>query len=242
MKTYGLFGFPLSHSFSVKYFSEKFANEGIIDCVYYNYPIESIEELPAIIQADHLQGFNITIPYKESVIEYLHEIDETADAVGAVNCVKIVNDRLIGYNTDVYGFTESLKQFIGDRKLNALILGSGGSSKAVAYSLHTLDIPFKFVSRRKKADWLTYNELTAEVMAAHLLIVNTTPLGMFPNAKHSPLVPYSMLTSSHFLFDLIYNPAETEFLYQGKRQGASIRNGLEMLHIQAERNWAIWNL
>ena len=241
MKTYGLFGFPLTHSFSVKYFADKFAEEGIVDCVYNNYAIESVEELPDVIRQDHLVGFNVTIPYKEAVIEYLHEIDETADAIGAVNCVKIVDDRLIGYNTDAYGFTESLKRFIGDRKLSALILGSGGSSKAVAYALKVLDIPYRFVSRRKKAEWLTYNELTAEVMDAHKLIINTTPLGMFPNAENAPLLPYPLLTPEHFLFDLIYNPAETEFLHQGKEHGANTINGLEMLHFQAVKNWEIWN-
>ena len=241
MKTYGLFGFPLTHSFSVKYFADKFAEEGIVDCVYNNYAIESVEELPDVIRQDHLVGFNVTIPYKEAVIEYLHEIDETADAIGAVNCVKIVDDRLIGYNTDAYGFTESLKRFIGDRKLSALILGSGGSSKAVAYALKVLNIPYRFVSRRKKAEWLTYNELTAEVMDANRLIINTTPLGMFPNAENAPMLPYALLTPEHFLFDLIYNPAETEFLLQGKEHGANITNGMNMLHFQAVRNWEIWN-
>jgi shikimate dehydrogenase len=195
MKTYGLIGFPLTHSFSVSYFSEKFAKEGIMDAVYKNFAIESIEDLPDLIRDENLRGFNVTIPYKEAVIEYLDAIDPIAAAVDAVNCIKITDGKLTGYNTDVFGFRESLKNLIGDKKPKALILGTGGSSKAVSYALKQLEIPFTFVSRRKKAEWYTYHDITDEVINAYQLIINTTPLGMFPNPDASALIPYSALTS-----------------------------------------------
>ncbi|MCW3126811.1 MAG: Shikimate dehydrogenase substrate binding domain protein [Bacteroidetes bacterium] len=241
MKNYGLIGFPLTHSFSVSYFAEKFAKEGITDAVYKNYPIESIEELPDLIRKENLSGFNITIPYKEAAIEYLDSIDPIAEAIDAVNCVKITDGKLTGYNTDVFGFRESLKNLIGDKKPKALVLGTGGSSKAVSHALTELNIPFTFVSRRKKAEWYTYNDLTESVLATHHLIINTTPLGMFPNTEESALIPYQYLTADHSLYDLIYNPTETQFLKKGREHNAQIKNGLEMLHIQAERNWEIWN-
>ena len=241
MKIYGLIGFPLTHSFSVSYFADKFAKENITDCVYRNFPIESIEELPDLIRNETLSGFNISIPYKEAVIEYLDDIDPTAEAIDAVNCVKINNGKLTGYNTDVFGFRESLKRYIGDKKPKALILGTGGSSKAVSHALTELDIPFSFVSRRKKAEWYTYNDITEDVIQTHHLIINTTPLGMFPNTDASALVPYSFLTPEHYLYDLIYNPVQTMFLKQGDQYGAQTKNGLEMLHLQAERNWEIWS-
>ena len=241
MKTYGLIGYPLTHSFSVKYFAGKFAEEGITDTVYNNYPLESIEELPDLIKKENLSGFNITIPYKESVIEYLDMIEDTAEAIGAVNCVKISDGKLKGYNTDEFGFRESLKTFVGDTKLKALVLGTGGSSKAISHALTTLAIPFTFVSRRKKAEWLTYSELTESIIADHRLIINTSPIGMFPNINECPDVPYQHLTSGHFLYDLLYNPAETEFLNKGSDRGAKTKNGLEMLHLQAVKNWEIWN-
>lgn len=241
MRTYGLIGFPLTHSFSVSYFRDKFAKEGISDAVYKNFPIESIEELPDLIRTENLSGFNITIPYKEAVIEYLDAIDPTAEAIDAVNCVKITDGKLTGYNTDVFGFQQSLKKFIGDKTPKALILGTGGSSKAVSHALAELNIPYTFVSRRKKAEWYTYSDLTQSVIQNNHLLINTTPLGMFPNPNASALIPYQLLTSDHYLYDLIYNPAETQFLEQGKAYGANIKNGLEMLHIQAEKNWEIWN-
>ena len=240
-RKFGLVGFPLTHSFSARYFTDKFNREGITDCVYENYPIESIEELPSLIKQENLSGINVTIPYKESVIEYLDEIDSAADAIGAVNCIKISDGKLTGYNTDVYGFRESLKKFIGDAKLKALILGTGGSSKAVAFALGQLNIPYQFVSRRKKAEWFTYIELTADIICEYQLIINTTPMGMFPKSEAKPKLPFEHLTPSHYLFDLIYNPEETQFLHQGKLHGSHTKNGLEMLHIQAEKAWEIWN-
>ena len=240
MRTYGLIGFPLTHSFSASYFADKFAREHITDCVYKNFPIESIEELPALIHDRNLSGFNVTIPYKEAVIEYLDDIDPTAEAIDAVNCVKIIDGKLKGYNTDVYGFRESLKSYIGDQKMKALILGTGGSSKAISYALRELNVPYTFVSRRKKAEWLSYGDITKDVILAHHLIINTTPLGMFPNPDQSASIPYSTLTPDHYLYDLIYNPAETQFLMQGRKSGAKTQNGLNMLHLQAEKNWEIW--
>ncbi len=241
MKNYGLIGFPLTHSFSVRYFADKFEKEGIKDASYRNFPLESIEELPDLIHNQKLDGFNITIPYKEAVIEYLDSIDTAAEAIDAVNCVKITDGKLKGYNTDVYGFRESLRKFIGERSPKALILGTGGSSKAVSHALSELDIPYSFVSRRKKAEWYTYADLTPAVLETYQLIINTTPLGMFPNMDGYVPLPYESMTGEHFLYDLIYNPAETQFLKMGREHGAQTKNGLEMLHLQAERNWEIWN-
>ena len=237
MKTYGLIGFPLTHSFSVKYFTEKFKREGITDCVYKNFAIESIEDLSILLKTEPLSGLNVTIPYKESVIEYLDMVDETAQTIGAVNCVKFINGKLIGYNTDILGFRESLKTYLGGTQPKALILGTGGSSKAVAYALYQLNIPFTFVSRRKKAEWLTYHDLTGDIISEHKLIINTSPIGMYPDTESSPVLPYECLTSDHYLYDLIYNPEETTFLKHGVRHGAHIKNGLEMLYLQAEKNW-----
>ena len=240
-RKFGLIGFPLTHSFSARYFTDKFNREGVTDCLYENYPIESIEELPLLIKQENLSGINVTIPYKESVIEYLDEIDSAAEAIGAVNCIKISDGKLTGYNTDVYGFSESLKKFIGYTKPKALILGTGGSSKAVAFALGQLNISYQFVSRRKKAEWLSYQELTGAIISEHQLIINTTPIGMFPQSEAKPELPYEHLTADHYLFDLIYNPEETQFLSQGKLHGSHTQNGLEMLYIQAEKAWEKWN-
>jgi shikimate dehydrogenase len=241
MKTYGLIGFPLTHSFSVKYFAEKFKREGITDCVYKNFPIESIEELSTLLKNETLSGLNVTIPYKEAVIEYLDDIDETAQAIGAVNCIKFTDGKLIGYNTDVFGFRESLKPYLNNTQPKALILGTGGSSKAVAFALGQLNIPYTFVSRRKKAEWLTYHELTGEIISEYKLIINTSPIGMYPNTEAGPELPYEYLSPDHYLYDLIYNPEETLFLRQGASHSAHIKNGLEMLYLQAEKNWEIWH-
>jgi len=241
MKTYGLIGFPLTHSFSVKYFTEKFKRESITDCVYKNFPIESIEDLSTLLKTESLSGLNVTIPYKESVIEYLDTVDETAQAIGAVNCIKFTDGKLIGYNTDVFGFCESLKKYLGDTHPKTLILGTGGSSKAVAYALDQLNIHYTFVSRRKKAEWLTYHDLTKDIINDHKLIINTSPIGMYPDTESSPALPYEYLTSDHYLYDLIYNPEETLFLSQGAGHDTHIKNGLEMLYLQAEKNWEIWH-
>jgi shikimate dehydrogenase len=240
VKTYGLIGVPLSHSFSAKYFADKFAREGITDCVYKNFSLESIEALPSLIDSENLSGLNVTIPYKESVIQYLDELDPTAQAIGAVNCIKITDGKLTGYNTDAYGFRESLKKYLDGSRLKALILGTGGSSKAVAFALAELGIPYTIVSRRQKAGLLTYQGLTDNVIAAHKLIINSTPIGMYPVADAAPDLPYGAVTNGHYLYDLIYNPGETAFLRQGRLHGSHIKNGLEMLGLQAEKNWEIW--
>lgn len=240
MRKFGLIGYPLSHSFSVKYFTEKFSRENIKDAVYENFPIESIEEIVEVFD-EGLEGLNVTIPYKELVIEYLDELTETAEAVGAVNCIKIKNGKKIGYNTDIFGFTESLRKLLQGRNPKALILGTGGAAKAVAFSLDQMGITYTFVSRRKKMEWLTYSELDEKVMNEYELIINTTPTGMYPDIEECPEIPYQLLTEKHILFDLLYNPAETTFMKKGAAQGAITKNGYEMLVLQAEKNWEIWN-
>lgn len=259
LKTFGLIGYPLSHSFSKKYFTDKFEKENIRDCEYNLYPIEQIEQLPQLISDNpSILGLNVTIPYKVSVIPYLDELDETAKAVGAVNCIKIVSDtennkpRLIGFNTDVFGFRQSIKPFLEIQHERALILGTGGASKAVAYVLKEIGIECFFVSRNKEQESIgknqetikkifSYEELNEYIISAFKLIVNTTPLGMFPNVNTAPEIPYNFISSGHLLYDLVYNPMETEFLKRGKLQGASTVNGLSMLHQQAEEAWRIWN-
>ena len=241
-KRYGLIGWPLGHSFSKKYFSEKFEREGIHDAQYELFPLGNITDLWDLLgQNPNLRGLNVTIPYKESVLPLLHELDRTARAVGAVNCIKIVeNQRLVGYNTEAIGFEKSL---LGVPALNlegarALILGTGGASKAVAYVLQKLEIPFKFVSRSPKAE----NEIGyAEIHHHHIsFIVNATPQGTFPKVDEMPPVPIDFLKSGMFVYDLIYNPAETLLLREAKAHGCTVKNGLEMLELQAEAAWEIW--
>lgn len=241
-KKFGLIGYPLSHSFSKKYFKEKFERENISDCHYDLFPIEHIEQLPALIQSQaDLVGLNVTIPYKELVIPYLDELDEDAAKVGAVNTIRFQNGQLKGYNTDVFGFEQSLVNFLPqDLQPTSLILGTGGAAKAVAYVLQKLGFPYRFVSRRKGEGRFTYQDLENKGLDQYHLIINTTPLGTYPNIDHYPALPYEQLGQQHFLFDLVYNPAETLFLKKGKEQGASTINGLDMLIGQAEEAWAIW--
>jgi shikimate dehydrogenase len=242
MRLFGLIGFPLSHSFSKKYFTEKFEKEGLKDCAYENFPIPSIEELKKILATPGLEGFNVTIPYKEKVIPFLHFISPVVKKVKACNCIKIKNGKLYGYNTDIAGFEKSLKKnwnpFLHS---HALILGTGGSAKAVKYVLDKYDIKYKKVSRKPSADSYSYEQLTKSIISKYKLIINTTPLGMFPNIVEAPPIPYEYLTSEHFLFDLIYNPAKTLFLKKGEERGAIIQNGFDMLVEQAEVNWKVWN-
>ena len=209
---------------------------------YHNFPLERIDLLPALLR-EHpdLCGFNVTIPYKEQVIPCLDQIDEEAVRIGAVNCVRVENGKLTGYNADIYGFENSLLTFIGSERPAALVLGSGGASKAVKYVLARLGMSYKEVSRTKRSDNLTYGELTPQIMTDHRLIVNTTPLGTFPNTESAPDIPYELLSPRHFLFDLVYNPPLTRFLEWGRKQGASIQNGYDMLVGQAEKSWEIWN-
>lgn len=242
MSKYGLLGKNINYSFSKTYFSEKFEKENLPHS-YENFDISSIESFPKIIsETTDLKGLNVTIPYKEAVIELLDELDEDAEKIGAVNTIKISPDKkLKGFNTDHFGFQKSLEPFLPLQKKTALILGTGGASKAVAFALENLGFEFKFVSRKASPGSLTYSHLDKSVIEEHLLIVNCTPLGTFPNIADAPSLPYQYLTEEHLLYDLIYNPAETSFLKQGKSQKARTLNGLKMLEIQAEKAWGIWN-
>ncbi|NMC41929.1 MAG: shikimate dehydrogenase [Bacteroidales bacterium] len=246
MRNYGLIGYPLTHSFSESYFRDKFIKEGIKDTFYKNYPIRSLAELPVLIkEAPSLMGLNVTIPYKKDVIEYLNYLDKDAEEAGAVNVIKIIrydNDiELKGYNTDIYGFMESLRNNLSENVKSALVLGTGGSSAAVTFVLRRLNIDFSYVSRSAGENTYRYEDLDNEIIAAHRLIINTTPLGMYPDTDHKPLIPYNALSENHVLYDLIYNPPETLFLHEGKKAGCLTINGLEMLKLQAEKSWEIWN-
>ncbi|MDI9319091.1 MAG: shikimate dehydrogenase [Phycisphaerales bacterium] len=240
MKQFGLIGFPLKHSFSPQYFNEQFEAEQL-NCHYKAFPIEQIELLPSLLhQFPNLQGLNVTIPYKTAVIPFLDAISDTAQNIHAVNCIKIQDKKLIGFNTDYYGFTESLKPLL-DMSINkALVLGTGGSAQAVLFALKQLDIATHTVSSSGKGD-LSYRDLDTEIMQSHQLIINTTPLGMFPHLSDSPPIPYHLLNEKHILFDLIYNPAETLFLKKGAEQYARTANGVKMLQLQADKSWEIWN-
>lgn len=247
MKHLGLIGYPLSHSFSVRYFTEKFRREGITEFEYVNYPIQSVRELkPLLEEKEDLIGLNVTIPHKKEVIPLLDEIDPEAAEIGAVNTIRIKrspgNIHLKGYNSDAYGFRESLIPLLGAGHSYALVLGTGGASKAVTYVLEQLGITFQYVSRTPPEGQLHYLDLCYAVMKKHTLIVNTTPLGTYPNTSAFPNIPYDLLTPDHVLYDLVYNPPETEFLRLGRQKGARIMNGHEMLVLQAEKSWEIWNL
>jgi shikimate dehydrogenase len=241
MRRFGLIGYPLTHSFSQRYFAEKFHREGIMDCVYQNFLLESIKDLPTLLQ-EHpdLEGLNITIPHKEVVLPLLQTRSTVVREINACNCVRIVHQQLHGYNTDVVGFEQSLQKFIQQQPNRALILGTGGSSKAVAYVLKKLSIPYSFVSRNPSAQQYSYQQLDEKIIRDHPLIINTTPLGMYPVEK-CPEIPYEFLSAEHYLFDLIYNPTTTVFLQRGQDHGARIMNGYEMLVLQAEESWRIWN-
>jgi shikimate dehydrogenase len=243
MKRFGLIGKRLGHSFSAKYFAEKFEREGLQGCDYSLYELPEIECVKEFMLTPDLVGFNVTIPYKQQIIPYLDALDAQAREVGAVNCVKIERDgRRVGYNTDVDGIRLSLDKLLGEEKVSAaLVLGTGGASQAVQYVLRERGIDYKVVSREKgKAD-LTYDDLTQEVMAAHRLIINASPVGMYPACDNCPDIPYAMLSGSHFLFDLVYNPLTTRFMELGAEQGAATLSGIDMLYAQAESAWRIWN-
>jgi shikimate dehydrogenase len=244
MRQFGLIGYPLSHSFSQGFFSKKFENEGISDCEYNNYPIDTIQKLPALIKDNpDIVGINVTIPYKQQVQQFLHELDASAEEIGAVNTIKIDRKKniLIGYNTDCYGFSESLNPYLEPHHKNALILGTGGAAKAVEYAFKQMGIAFQYVSRTPRQEIIGYNDLTESLMQKHTVIVNTSPLGMYPDTGSYPAIPYEHVTDRHVLYDLVYNPEETEFIKRGKTKGAVCKNGLEMLHLQALKAWEIWN-
>ncbi|MDE5417250.1 shikimate dehydrogenase [Labilibaculum sp. DW002] len=245
MDTFGILGYPLGHSFSKKYFTDKFKNDGV-NADFLNFELPAISEFPKILnQHKNLKGFCVTIPYKQDVIQFLDEIDPLAKRIGAVNSVQIIRDankaKLVGYNTDIHGFMNSLKPFLNGVKPKALILGTGGVSKAVATGLEELEIPYTFVSRTAGENKLSYEMLTSQIMEDYHLIVNCTPLGTFPKDDTCPNIPYQFLTKNHFLYDVVYNPAETLFMKKGAEKGAQTINGLQMLLLQAERNWKIWN-
>ena len=241
MKKYGLIGYPLEHSFSKKYFEEKFLNEKITDHTYHLFPLPFIESfLPLLGANQDLDGLNVTIPYKEAVMEFLNELEDTAIAVGAVNCIKITGTYLKGYNTDAPAFEESLKKFLISKPEQAFVLGTGGSSRAVCYVLKNMGIPYHRVSRQLGEHRIAYNEVIKKMKGSNLF-VNTTPLGVFPVIENFPDIPYAKLGANDFLFDLIYNPEETVFLRKGRENGTHTKNGLEMLHLQADRSWEVWN-
>ncbi|HBG56414.1 shikimate dehydrogenase family protein [Proteiniphilum sp. UBA1028] len=249
MKTYGLIGFPLKHSFSAQFFAEKFERERI-DAEYLNFEIEDIHEIRRVILFhQHLKGLNVTIPYKEKVIPFLHDISPEAKKIGAVNVIRVDRKpgdmyfyQLTGYNTDYIGFRDSLCPLLNPAvHRKALILGTGGASKAVAQALRDLGIEWRYVSRSAGKDKLTYDALSREMLSTHLLIVNASPVGTFPHVDACPDIPYQYLGSNHLLYDLVYNPEESLFLKKGRTQGATTKNGREMLEIQARTAWKIWN-
>jgi shikimate dehydrogenase len=242
MRLYGLIGYPLSHSFSKKYFTEKFEREGLDDCRYELFPLSSIEELPQLLK-EHpaLCGLNVTIPYKEQVLSYLNAENELVKSIRACNCIDIRNGQLKGYNTDVIGFERSLLEQWQPHHKKALILGTGGVSKAVQFVLKKAGMTCRYVSRKPGVNNFSYEQLTPSVMQEYTLIVNTTPLGMYPNITEAPQIPYEALTPKHYLFDMVYNPEKTLFLRMGEDRGAIIKNGSDMLKIQADESWKIWN-
>jgi shikimate dehydrogenase len=259
MKQYGLIGHPLSHSFSKKFFTDKFEKEHIEDSAYELYPIEHISGLPVLLK-EHpdLNGLNVTIPYKQSVLKYLDWIEEDAKKIGAVNCIRIHAEspvdacfdgevgiighdfRLEGFNTDLYGFERSLKPLLTDRQDHALVLGDGGAAKAVKCVLENLGITYTLVTRKLQENSILFKDLKPHHIKDNLLIINTTPLGMVPNVSEYPPIPYDDITDDHLLYDLVYNPEKTVFLQKGEEHGAMIKNGLEMLILQAEKSWEIW--
>ena len=238
MKTFGLIGRSLVHSFSAQYFSKKFLKEGITDTQYLNFELQDILEFKLLIEKNKLSGLNVTIPYKESIIPFLDELSKEAKIIGAVNTIRFINEKLIGYNTDYIGFTNSIKPLLKDRN-KAIILGDGGAAKAIKYALKKLKIEYETVSRNSLFDCL---DITNQTPNYYNIIINTTPLGSYPNTSDFPKIPYDYLNENYLLFDLIYNPNETKFLTYGKAKNAQIKNGLEMLKIQAEESWNIWNL
>ena len=250
MRQFGLIGYPLSHSFSQKFFTEKFLQENIINVKYDNFPIASIESFAGLWKENpNLEGLNVTIPYKKEVIPFLDHSSAVVQEIHACNCIRKFNNELYGYNTDVIGFEKSLLPFLKPHHTQALILGTGGASAAVQWVLQKLKIQFQIVSRNTntieantemKAS-LSYDQLAASVIESHTLIINTSPLGMYPNTNEAPPIAYEGITAQHHLYDLVYNPIETLFMKNGLAKGATVQNGLAMLHIQAEESWTIWN-
>ncbi|MFY7651193.1 MAG: shikimate dehydrogenase family protein [Chitinophagaceae bacterium] len=240
-KNYGLIGYPLSHSFSKKYFDEKFAIENIQMAFFHQFPITNIQLLPTVLATPNLKGFAITIPYKKVIIPYLHWASDAVNKMGACNCVKIKDGKLLGFNTDIIGFEKSFQPLLQPNHKKALILGTGGAAAAVAFVLQKLAIPFKYVSRKPAANQFAYEELTAAVFNEYPIIINTTPLGTYPDVNTKPSIPYHLLNTNNYLYDLVYNPSVTAFLQEGINKGCTTKNGYDMLILQAEENWKIWN-
>jgi shikimate dehydrogenase len=246
MRKFGLIGYPLGHSFSKKYFSEKFLNENIDDCSYENYPIPDISQLKDLLSVEsELCGLNVTIPYKTDVIRFLSYIDPEAEEIGAVNVLKIEHFgkelKISGFNSDIDGIRATLEQYLNGKVKNAIVLGTGGGSKAVCHVLKKAGIKISIVSRSRKQGILDYSDVDRDLVKKSGLIINTTPLGMFPNIEFKPELDYNLLNSEHILFDLVYNPEVTSFLSEGLKRGCTAISGLKMLHSQADKSWEIWN-
>jgi len=250
LRQFGLIGYPLSHSFSQKFFTEKFLQENIVNASYHNFPIPSMESFGALWKENpNLEGLNVTIPYKKEVIPFLQHSSAVVQEIHACNCIRKFNNELYGYNTDVIGFEKSLLPFLKPHHTHALILGTGGAAAAVQWVLQKLNIQFQIVSRKANAieantemkSIISYNHLNKSLVEAHTLIINTSPVGMYPNTNEAPPIAYEGITAQHHLYDLVYNPTETLFMQKGLEKGATVQNGLAMLHIQAEESWAIWN-
>ena len=238
MKNFGLIGKNIAYSFSESHFHDKFRKENITNSTYQLFDLKSISEVEELFQTKELKGFNVTIPYKEEIIPYLDELSPEAQKIGAVNCVKIQNNKRIGFNTDAFGFENSLQPLLEKHHQKALILGDGGAAKAVKFTLSKLGIDFQSVTRKGE---LKFEDLNQEIISKHPLIINCTPVGTFPDLEASPDIPYQFITTSHLLYDLIYNPEKTKFLQLGEIKGAKIKNGYEMLVLQAEKSWEIWS-
>ena len=243
MKLFGLIGYPLGHSFSKQYFTEKFEREGITDCAFEAFPIASIDEFSALLKNNPaLKGLSVTIPYKEQVLQFVDELSAEVKVIGAANSIKIDDGKLTAYNTDIVGFEKSFVKLLQPHHTKALVLGTGGASKAVQYVLRNLSVDFLIVSRNKQADnQITYDEIDEAIMKEYSVIINCSPVGMHPNDNIAPSIPYQFISANHYLYDLVYKPAETLFLKNGKERGAAVQNGYEMLLIQAEESWRIWN-
>jgi shikimate dehydrogenase len=243
MKLYGLIGFPLAHSFSKKYFDEKFKQENLLNYVFTNFEIASIQQLTTILQQHQsLQGLAVTIPYKQQVISFLDNATEEVKLMNACNCIKIYNNQLIGYNTDIIGFEKSFTTLLQPHHTKALILGTGGAAKAVQYVLKKLNIAYLNISRNIiNNDTISYQQLNKSYLTDYSIIINTTPLGTYPNVNECVPIPYQFITSQHYVYDLVYNPSITKFLKLAQQQNAIIKNGYDMLIFQAEENWKIWN-
>ena len=250
MRQFGLIGYPLSHSFSQKFFTEKFLQENIANASYHNFPIPSMESFGALWKENpNLEGLNVTIPYKKEVIPFLQHSSAVVQEIHACNCIRKFNNELYGYNTDVIGFEKSLLPFLKPHHTHALVLGTGGAAAAVQWVLQKLNIQFQIVSRKANAieantemkSIISYNNTNKSLVEAHTLIINTSPVGMYPNTNEAPPIAYEGITTQHHLYDLVYNPTETLFMQKGLEKGATVQNGLAMLHIQAEESWAIWN-